>query len=174
MHRIAELKQRTCRRIQFSNTKMTRRGAFIVLEGCDRSGKSTQSTLLVDALTAAGIPARRVCFPGTTSFVPLTWTDRSTPIGQMINGYLAQSTEMDDRAVHLLFSANRWEAIPAIRTALLAGETVVADRYAYSGVAFSAAKVCNGNSFVLMKGFGFGVVQGVRCGTAETRLHAAG
>lgn len=27
----------------------------------------------------------------------------------MINGYLTKSEELDDRAVHLLFSANRWE-----------------------------------------------------------------
>lgn len=36
--------------------------------------------------------------------------DRTTPIGQMIDGYLKSSLEMDDHAIHLLFSANRWEA----------------------------------------------------------------
>lgn len=35
--------------------------------------------------------------------------DRSTAIGQMINAYLASSTELDDATIHLLFSANRWE-----------------------------------------------------------------
>lgn len=38
------------------------------------------------------------------------WLDRTTPIGQMIDGYLKSSIEMDDHAIHLLFSANRWEA----------------------------------------------------------------
>jgi dTMP kinase len=28
----------------------------------------------------------------------------------MINAYLASDAELDDRTVHLLFSANRWEA----------------------------------------------------------------
>ena len=37
-------------------------------------------------------------------------TDRSTPIGQMIDSYLRSQTEMDDHVIHLLFSANRWEA----------------------------------------------------------------
>lgn len=37
-------------------------------------------------------------------------TDRTTPIGQMINSYLQQSSELEDRAIHLLFAANRWEA----------------------------------------------------------------
>ena len=36
--------------------------------------------------------------------------DRSTPIGRIINGYLKGETQLDDHAVHLLFSANRWEA----------------------------------------------------------------
>ena len=35
--------------------------------------------------------------------------DRTTEIGTMINAYLARSKELDDAAVHLLFSANRWE-----------------------------------------------------------------
>lgn len=35
--------------------------------------------------------------------------DRQTAVGQMINAYLQGKTETDDAAVHLLFSANRWE-----------------------------------------------------------------
>jgi thymidylate kinase len=38
-------------------------------------------------------------------------TDRSTPIGQMIDSYLKSSVKMDDHVIHLLFSANRWEAV---------------------------------------------------------------
>ncbi len=29
----------------------------------------------------------------------------------MINAYLSNATELDDHAIHLLFSANRWEAV---------------------------------------------------------------
>lgn len=36
--------------------------------------------------------------------------DRTTPIGQMIDGYLKSHVDMSDHAIHLLFSANRWEA----------------------------------------------------------------
>lgn len=35
--------------------------------------------------------------------------DRYTAIGRMIDSYLSGETEADDAAVHLLFSANRWE-----------------------------------------------------------------
>lgn len=35
--------------------------------------------------------------------------DRTSTIGQMINNYLQNETNMDDNVIHLLFSANRWE-----------------------------------------------------------------
>ena len=66
--------------------------------------------------------------------------DRATEVGGMIDRYLRKEIEMDDRAVHLLFSANRWDAAADIRAKLAAGVDVVCDRYAYSGVAFTAAK----------------------------------
>jgi dTMP kinase len=59
----------------------------------------------------------------------------------MINSYLLNKSEMDDHSIHLLFSANRWEARTGLLKHLTEGTSVVCDRYAYSGVAFSAAKV---------------------------------
>ena len=61
----------------------------------------------------------------------------------MINGYLQSSAEVggvDDRAIHLLFSANRWEAAPKLADTLAQGSHIICDRYAYSGVAFTSAK----------------------------------
>ena len=46
----------------------------------------------------------------------------------------------DDTAIHLLFSANRWEAHKGIKKKLQEGQSIVLDRYAFSGVAFTAAK----------------------------------
>jgi thymidylate kinase len=40
------------------------RGAFIVLEGLDRAGKSTQVSLLVQALKDYSISVERRAFPG--------------------------------------------------------------------------------------------------------------
>ena len=42
--------------------------------------------------------------------------------------------------IHLLFSANRWEAAGQIRADIAEGVTVVIDRYYYSGIVYSAAK----------------------------------
>jgi polyphosphate kinase 2 (PPK2 family) len=44
---------------------MVGRGALIVLEGCDRCGKSTQSQKLVEVLNQRGTKAKFMCFPGT-------------------------------------------------------------------------------------------------------------
>lgn len=48
--------------------------------------------------------------------------------------------ELSDEAIHLLFSANRWERANNIMKLLEAGTTLIVDRYCYSGVAFSASK----------------------------------
>lgn len=58
----------------------------------------------------------------------------------MINAYLQGQSEQNDQAIHLLFSANRWEATQAILRDLEAGYTVVIDRYSFSGAVYSAAK----------------------------------
>ena len=70
----------------------------------------------------------------------MRFPERSTVLGQTINSYLTNGIDMDDRAIHLLFSANRWELSSQIKEKLKAGITLVVDRYAFSGVAFSASK----------------------------------
>ncbi|MCJ1429155.1 Thymidylate kinase, partial [Sticta canariensis] len=105
------------------------RGALIVIEGLDRAGKSTQCERLCQHLEQQGHSVKLLRFP-----------DRSTPIGACINAYLRNETQQEDHSIHLLFSANRWEAAAAIRADIAAGTTVVIDRYYYSGVVYSVAK----------------------------------
>ena len=52
------------------------RGAFIVLEGLDRSGKTTQTAKLVDKIEKLGRPCKLIKFPGTL-FSEWTLSDRS-------------------------------------------------------------------------------------------------
>jgi dTMP kinase len=74
----------------------------------------------------------------------------------MIDAYLKSQSNLDDRAIHLLFSANRWELAyvcslmyptvmqflyrNSIEQDLSSGILILADRYAFSGIAFSHAK----------------------------------
>jgi dTMP kinase len=102
------------------------RGAFIIVEGLDRAGKTTQVKKLCDALYASGRNVKSLRFPGELessvnsrcyclkgscfgSYAKQMHPDRTSPIGKMIGSYLQSKTEMDDHAIHLLFSANRWE-----------------------------------------------------------------
>jgi dTMP kinase len=53
---------------------------------------------------------------------------------------LTNSKEIDDRKLHTLFSQNRWEFKDTILDHLNSGTCIIADRYAFSGVAYSVAK----------------------------------
>jgi dTMP kinase len=50
------------------------RGLFVVIEGLDRSGKTTQAAALLERLTSSeGVPAKLLKIPGTcdtTSYEP--------------------------------------------------------------------------------------------------------
>ncbi|XP_030950507.1 uncharacterized protein LOC115974340 isoform X2 [Quercus lobata] len=105
------------------------RGALVVLEGLDRSGKTSQSSRLLTYLEGLGHSVELWRFP-----------DRSTNVGQMISSYLSNKSQLDDHTIHLLFSANRWEKRSLMETKLKTGTTLIVDRYSYSGVAFSSAK----------------------------------
>jgi len=107
----------------------SQRGLFIVLEGCDRAGKTTQCNLLLSYFQSLSQPCELIKFP-----------DRTTTLGKMINNYLQGTQDLSDQAIHLLFSANRWEKIDGMKRKLEAGIDLIVDRYAYSGVAFTAAK----------------------------------
>lgn len=107
----------------------TRRGLLIVLEGVDRCGKTTQCAKLVERLNKSGFPCEPMRFPC-----------RDTQIGKIIDSYLKSTTELSDQAVHLLFSANRWEMRAQILQKLETGISLVVDRYTFSGQVFTFAK----------------------------------
>lgn len=98
------------------------RGLFIVLEGPDKSGKSTQARLLVERLRALGREVVHTREPGGTS------------IAEEIRR-LVLSTE---HRVHPLTELLLYEAARAqhteetLRPALAAGKVVVCERYAMS------------------------------------------
>ena len=103
------------------------RGKLIVIEGLDRTGKSTQCDLLVSKLQPN---VELIKFP-----------DRTTQIGGLIDRYLKDSSfTLPNHSIHMLFSANRWELFKLMREKLLQGINLVVDRYVYSGVAYSSAK----------------------------------
>jgi dTMP kinase len=106
-----------------------KRGLFVVLEGIDHAGKTTQCDRLVRALEGRGKRVTRMAFP-----------DRSTATGREISAYLSRKEEKDDKELHDLFCKNRWEKRDEIMSTLNSGGWIVCDRYAFSGTAYSMAK----------------------------------
>ncbi len=102
-----------------------KRGLFLVLEGIEGSGKSTQRDLLAAWLSAQGVPFRVTREPG------------GTRLGEEVRRLILESDHMDDRAELLLLLAARATVVAdEIRPALAAGEVVVADRHALSSLAY--------------------------------------
>ncbi len=102
-------------------------GRFLVFEGPDGSGKSTQFARLAAALRAAGVPVREVREPGGTG------------IGERIREVLLDpaNTDMDIRCEMLLYMASRAQLMAqVVRPALRAGEAVLADRFIASTLAY--------------------------------------
>lgn len=102
-------------------------GCFVVFEGGEGAGKSTQEALLAEALAARGLAVVRTREPG------------GTPAGEAIRHVVLspEFTGLDARAEALLFAAARGEhAARVIRPALDRGDVVICDRYLDSSVAY--------------------------------------
>jgi len=112
--------------------RRNRRGRFIVLEGLDGAGTTTQARLLGDRLRAAG---RRV---------HVTAEPSGGPIGSLVRQVLARRVvggrgegELDAGALALLFAADRLDHVAAeIAPKLAGGVDVVSDRFTLSSLAY--------------------------------------
>lgn len=104
-------------------------GRFVVFEGPDGSGKSTQLRRLVKLMEAAGVTVCEVREPGGTA------------IGEQIRQVLLHTkAEMTIRCEMLLYMASRAQLVEQrIRPALAAGQAVVSDRYLPSTLAYQGA-----------------------------------
>ena len=108
---------------------MVTRGVFIVLEGGDGCGKSTQAQLLISRLRDLGREVLATREPGATE------------AGVAIRSLVLGGGDLDARAEALLIAADRaLHVAEVVRPALERGAVVVSDRYipsslAYQGVA---------------------------------------
>ena len=108
---------------------------FIVLEGLDGAGKSTQIRMLRQLFADRGVESEYVHFPRFDSPV------YGQLIARFLRGEFGGVQEVDPYLVALIFAGDRADAAPQIRQWLAEGEAVVLDRYVYSNVGFQCAKL---------------------------------
>lgn len=105
------------------------RAPFIVLEGVDGSGKTTQRDRLTHRFQNAGIPVRGDSEP------------TSGRVGKLLREYLTRGFETDPGVAAALFAADRIEHVTGpdgMLAALGRGETVLCDRYFLSSCAYQS------------------------------------
>ena len=108
---------------------------FIVLEGLDGYGKSTQIRMLRRFFADRGVESEYVHFPRFDSPV------YGELIARFLRGEFGGVGEVDPYLVALLFAGDRADAAPRIREWLAQGKAVILDRYVYSNVGFQCAKL---------------------------------
>ncbi|WP_405664062.1 dTMP kinase [Streptomyces sp. NBC_01166] len=105
-------------------------GFFLVLEGGDGAGKSTQVEALAEWIRAKGHEVVVTREPG------------ATPVGKRLRSILldVSSAGLSNRAEALLYAADRAEHVDSVvRPALERGAIVISDRYIDSSVAYQGA-----------------------------------
>jgi dTMP kinase len=106
-------------------------GRFIVLEGLDGAGTTTQGRRLVERLNASGRPAELHAEP--------TAGPLGRIIRQVLRGELSVGGPERERIVALLFAADRLDHVGGhVAPALQAGRHVISDRYLPSSLAYQS------------------------------------
>ena len=108
---------------------------FIVLEGVDGSGKSTQIANLQRLFAEQGIPTEYLHFP---RFDAPYFGDL---IARFLRGELGSVEQVDPYIVAMLYAGDRRDAAEMIRGWIAEGRVVICDRYVYSNIGYQCAKV---------------------------------
>ncbi|MBP3318303.1 MAG: dTMP kinase [Alistipes sp.] len=110
---------------------------FIVLEGVDGSGKSTQIANLQRMFAQQGVPSEYLHFP---RFDAPYFGDL---IARFLRGELGSIEQVDPYVVALLYAGDRRDAAVQIREWIAEGKVVICDRYVYSNVGYQCAKIAD-------------------------------
>lgn len=109
--------------------------SFIVIEGLDGSGKSTQLKLLKEYLNSQNIKYKYLHFPRTESGI------FGDLVARFLRGDLGKIDQVDPYLVGLIYAGDRENAKKDINTWIKNGYLVIIDRYVYSNMAFQGAKI---------------------------------
>ena len=108
---------------------------FIVLEGLDGAGKSTQITKLKEMFNQRGVATEYLHFP---RFDAPVYGDL---IARFLRGDLGTVEGVNPYLVALLYAGDRADAAKTINAWLAEGKVVIVDRYVYSNIGYQCAKL---------------------------------
>jgi len=111
-------------------------GKFIVLEGLDGSGKSTQSKLLIKHLKREGYGVEIIDFPRHGE--KPAWL-----VDEYLRGNYGTVKEVGSYCASIFYACDRYDASFKIRKWLKNGKIVIADRYLASNIGHQGGKIKN-------------------------------
>lgn len=107
------------------------KGRFVVIDGIDGSGKSTQLQLLKDELLASGYEVEDLHFPQHGQYS-----------ATMVDAYLAgKFGDLNPYAASVFYALDRFEAREKISSWLNAGKIVLCDRYVTANAGHQGGKI---------------------------------
>jgi thymidylate kinase/thymidylate synthase ThyX len=112
------------------------RGTFLVIEGTDGTGKSTQYQLLGEKLRREGYDIVEVHFPRYEE--PSSYFVR-----EYLRGAYGSADEVGPYTGSLFYALDRYQAATTIREAIDAGKVVLCDRFTGSNMAHQGTKFNN-------------------------------
>ena len=108
---------------------------FIVIEGLDGSGKSTQLKKLKAFLSENQINYEYLHFPRTDSRI------YGDLVSRFLRGELGDINTVNPYLISLIYAGDRNDAKEIINKWLFEDKLVIVDRYVYSNIAFQCAKL---------------------------------
>jgi dTMP kinase len=109
-------------------------GKFIVIDGTDGSGKTTQNRLLHERLKAEGLDVVVFNFP--------QYGKKSAGLVEnYLNGDYGTAEEVGPYRASIFFACDRYDASFAIKEALSAGKIVLTDRYVTANMGHQGGKL---------------------------------
>lgn len=109
--------------------------SFVVIEGLDGSGKSTQLKLIKAYFESHNIKYKYLHFPRTDSGI------FGDLVARFLRGDLGKIDQVNPYLVGLIYAGDRENAKETIQNWIQQGYFVIVDRYVYSNMAFQGAKL---------------------------------
>lgn len=122
--------------VVFCTTMPNYPGKFIVIDGTDGSGKTTQFNLLVDKLKAEGYDVEVADFPQYN-------TKSAGLVEEYLSGKYGTADEVTPYQSSIFYAVDRFDASFKIRAWLEAGKIVVANRYVSASLGHQGGKITN-------------------------------